>query len=355
MNHNNESNEVKEPKYKKRSLMGSLIKTGLSILTAASIYSGLYKIDQTEQAVITQFGKPIKIVLNPIKDDIGIKLKEKYGKEDIQIDEGPGLKLKIPFIQKVKRYDRRLLRWNGSREEIPTKDKKYIWVDETARWYIQDPLQFLRTVGMEAQAHSRLDDIIDAATRNSITNRDLIEIVRTDNRKTEVTEEELRETLNVGHVTEGRPKIVKEITENSKRDCEKYGIGIHSEGILIKGLTYVKSVKIAVEERMIAERERIAERYISEGEGEYERIMGEKEKDVKEIRSAAYKTERETEGVADAEAVKIYADGFSKNPEFYKFTRTLALYEESLNGSRLIIGTDNPLLELMKNPEIKED
>lgn len=344
----NEREEINEERVKKKSLTGSLIKAGVVTLGIITGISALYKIDQTEQAVITQFGKPVKVILNHIEEAWGDEVKETYEKEELSIDEGPGLKVKLPFIQNVRRYDRRLLRWNGYPEEIPTKDKKYIWIDATARWYIKDPLKFLRTVGTEEQAHARLDDIIDAATRNAITKMDLIEIVRTDNRGMQVAEEELRETIKVGKVYEGRPKIVKEITETSRENCREYGIDIHSEGILIKGLTYVESVKEKVEDRMIAERKRIAERYLSEGQGEYERIQGMKEKDVKEIRSEAYKTARKIEGEADRKAVKIYADAYNKDTYFYRFIKTLEVYEKSLSGSRLIIGTDNPLLELMK-------
>jgi membrane protease subunit HflC len=142
-----------------------------------------------------------------------------------------------------------------------------------------------------------------------------------------VAEEELRETTKVSQVTEGRPKIVAEITEASRKDCEKYGIGIHSSGVLIKGLTYVQDVKTKVEDRMIEERLRISKKHISEGEGEYEKIMGDKERDVKTILSEAYKTVKEIEGAADANATQIYAEGFGTDPDFYRFWKTLELYD----------------------------
>jgi membrane protease subunit HflC len=321
--------------------------------------SSMYVVDQTEQAVITQFGKPVRVIINPIegrdKDKILTELRQKYEKEGIAVAEGAGLRLKIPFIQSVREFERRLLRWNGYPEQIPTKDKKYIWVDCTARWNIKDPLQFLRSIGTEEQAHARLDDIIDSSTRNSITKRDLIEIVRTDNREMSVAEEELRETIRVGQVSEGRPKIVAEITEASRKACEEYGIGIHSSGVLIKGLTYVQDVKEKVEDRMIEERQRIAKKYTSEGEGEYEKIMGDKEREVKTILSEAYKTAKEIEGVADANATEIYAKAFGKDPDFYRFWKTLELYEEHLGGekTRLILGTDNKLLEMIKGGTLK--
>jgi len=326
----------------------------LLVVLVIFLSASMYVVDETEQAVVTQFGKPVRVVVNPIegrdKDKVLAELKDKYGKEGIAVAEGAGLRFKIPFIQNVREFERRLLRWNGYPEQIPTKDKKYILVDSTARWYIKDPLQFLRSVGTEEQAHARLDDTIDSSTRNSITKRDLIEIVRTDNREMRVAEEELQETTQVGYVSEGRPKIVAEITDASKRACEEYGIGIHSSGVLIKGLTYVQEVKQKVEDRMIEERQRIAKKYISEGDGEYESIMGDKEREVKTILSEAYKTAKEIEGAADAEATEIYAKTFGRDPDFYRFWKTLELYEQYVGGekTRLILGTDNPLLEIMK-------
>jgi len=331
----------------------------LAVIAAIVLSSLLYVVDQTQQALVTQFGKPVRVIINPIegpkKEAILKKLRDQYAKEGISVAEGAGLRLKIPFIQNVKRFERRLLRWNGYPEQIPTKDKKYIWVDSTARWYIEDPLLFFRSVGTEEQAHARLDDIIDSSTRNSITKRDLIEVVRTDNREMRVAEEELRETTEVGQVKEGRPKIVAEITEASRKACEEYGISIHESGVLIKGLTYVQDVKDKVEERMKEERQRIAKKYTSEGEGEFEKIMGDKERDVKTIMSEAYKTAQEIEGEADAKATEIYAKAYSKDPEFYRFWKTLELYEHSLGSekTRLILGTDNPLLEIMKGNLIK--
>jgi len=343
--------------------MGRIITIVFLIVIIIVLSSSMYIVDQTQQAVVTQFGKPVRVVINPIEgrrtQETLTRLKDKYAKEGIAVAEGAGLRFKVPFIQSVQKFERRLLRWNGNPEQIPTKDKKYIWVDSTARWYIEDPLQFLRSVGtIEEQAHTRLDDIIDSSTRNSITKRDLIEIVRTDNRDMRVAEEELRETIKVGQVTEGRPKIVAEITETSRKSCEEYGIGIHSSGVLIKGLTYVQEVKLKVEDRMIEERLRIAKKYTSEGEGEFEKIMGDKEREVKTILSGAYKTAKEIEGAADAKATKIYAEGFGIDPDFYRFWKTLELYEQYIGGAktRLILGADNPLLELIKGEilQIKE-
>jgi len=326
----------------------------LIVVLVLVIIASVYIVDQSEQAVVTQFGKPVKVIINPIEgvkaEAIQQRLKQKYDDEGIAVSMGAGLRMKIPFIQQVKKFERRLLRWNGYPEQIPTKDKKYIWVDSTARWYIEDPLQFLRSVGTQEQALARLDDIIDSSTRNSITKRDLIEVVRTDNRPMRVAEEELQETTKVSELTEGRPVIVKEITDVSRKSCEEYGIGIHEGGVLIKGLIYVDEVKQEVEGRMIEERLRIAKKYTSEGEGEYERIMGDKERETRTILSEAYKSAREIEGAADAESTQIYANTYEKDPEFYRFLKTLELYETSIAAqkTKLILGTDNPLFELIK-------
>lgn len=338
---------------KHQSLFRLLIEMLIVVLVLVAIAS-VYIVDQSEQAVVTQFGKPVKVIINPIEgvkaEGIQQRLKQKYDDEGIAVSMGAGLRIKIPFIQQVKKFERRLLRWNGYPEQIPTKDKKYIWVDSTARWYIEDPLQFLRSVGTQEQALARLDDIIDSSTRNSITKRDLIEVVRTDNRPMRVAEEELQETTKVSELTEGRPVIVKEITDTSRKSCEEYGIGIHEGGVLIKGLIYVETVKDKVEDRMIEERLRIAKKYTSEGEGEYERIMGDKERELRTILSEAYKSAREIEGAADAEATQVYANTYEKDPEFYRFIKTLELYENSIAGqkTKLILGTDNPLFELIK-------
>ena len=336
---------------------GPVVSVAAVVLIALAVIvvsASVYTVDETEQAVVTQFGKPVRVIINPIegsrKEGVVERLRAEYAKEDISVGEGAGMRFKMPFIQSVRKFERRLLRWNGYPEEIPTKDLKYIWVDSTARWYIEDPLLFFRTIGTQEQAHGRLDEIINPNTRNSITKRDLIEVVRTDNRDMEVEAEELRETTEVAEVKEGRPKIVAEITAASRKRCAAYGISIHESGVLIKGLIYREDVKENVELRMIEERLRIAMKYTSEGEGKFEEIMGNKERDVKIILSKAYKEAKEIEGVADANATKIYAKAFSKDPEFYKFWKTLELYEDAIGSekTKLILGTDNPLFELMK-------
>lgn len=336
--------------------VGVVVLVGIAVIILSA---SLYTVDETEQAVITQFGKPVRVIINLIEgereEEVLARLKADYAKEGISVAEGAGLRFQIPFIQKVKKFERRLLRWNGLPEQIPTLDKRYIWVDTTARWYIEDPLLFFRSVGTLEQAHGKLDDIINSSTKNSIAKRDLIEIVRTDNREMIVEEDELRETTQVGQVKEGRSKIVAEITATSRKACREYGINIHQSGVLIKGLTYIEDVKVKVELRMSEERLRIAKKYTSRGEGQYAKIMGEKERDVKILLSEAYKEAKGIEGVADANATKTYAEAYSKDPDFYKFLKTLELYEKAIGSSqtKLILGTDNPLFELLKGDILK--
>jgi len=338
--------------------LGKMIKKRLAgLVVGATIaltgYSSFYTVDQTQQAIVTQFGNPVRVILNQgeIRDsERKVKeLKEKYQQLGISVAEGAGLRFKIPYIQSVTKFDKRLLRWNGYPEQIPTADKKYIWIDTTARFYIEDPLKFLNTVGTEEQAHGRLDDIIDASTRNSITSRNLIEAVRTDERKMRV-EVGLEETVPYEQVKEGRTKIVEEITRDADKICrEKYGVRVHEEGVLIKGISYVDEVKESVEKRMMAERQRIAKKYISEGEGEAQKIMGDKDREVRTVLSEAYRTAKGIEGKADAQATEIYARAFNKDPQFYQFIRTLQLYEEGIGkDTKLIIGTDNPLFRMIK-------
>lgn len=330
------------------------VRAGIYTLAAITAFSSCYTVDESEQAVVTRFGQPVRVVINPLEGQDQDLMIEKAitscKDEGISYSVGAGLKFKLPYIDSVQGIDRRLLRWNGEPEQIPTKDKRYLWVDTTARWNVEDPLEFYRTVGSEQQAQARLDDIIDSSVRNSVTQRDLISIVRTDNREMVVAEEELKDSINVGSIKEGREHMLQEIIADSDKSCNAYGIGIIEKGVLIKGINYTEKVKTSVEDRMIEERLRIAEKYTSEGEGEYLKIMGDKEREVKRITSEAYKESEEIRGAADAQAVKIYANSFGQDPEFYKFSKTLDLYKTSIGGegTRLILGTDNPLWSLMK-------
>jgi membrane protease subunit HflC len=339
----------------------------LGVIGALTINSAVYRINQTEQAVITQFGKPVKVIVNPVEtgseerrdivQNIQKEIDEYAKKEGTKAPQlstsGAGLKVKLPFIEKVKRFDRRLLEWDGFPEQIPTKDKKYLFVDTTARYYIDDPLRFYRTVGGdEERASGKLDDIIDSVVREQISRRDSIESVRSTNRKMEVSDKELEETVKVDNILEGRDELFKKITLEVRKQCETYGM--HVVDVMAKRLIYVDEVKKSIEDRMIAERERIKQKYLSEGDGEAQRIMGEKEREVNRIRSEAYKKAEDIKGKADAEATKIYADTFNLDPGFYKFIKSLEVLKENAKGTTLVLDKDNPLFKYLGREEIKK-
>ncbi|HDN85254.1 MAG TPA: protease modulator HflC, partial [Candidatus Aerophobetes bacterium] len=268
--------------------------------------SALYVVDETQQVVITEFGQPV-------------------GKPITRA----GLYVKKPFIQKVNYFDKRLLVWDGVPTQIPTRDKKYIWVDTTARWRIVDPLKFLQSVGSERGAQARLDDIIDSATRDKITSYPLAEIVRNSNREFVTTEVFIQKEEEITNIKKGREAISREILKEAAKLVPQYGIELVD--VRIKRLNYVEDVRKKVYTRMISERKRVAEQYRSEGMGKKAEIEGMREKELQKITSEAYKKAEIIKGQADAKATKIYADAFSKDPEFYSFLRTLESYQDTLN------------------------
>jgi len=278
-----------------------------------------YIIEEGKQAIITQFGQPIG---DPVTSS--------------------GLHLKIPFIQKITGFEKRILEWDGYPNEIPTKDKRYIWIDTTARWKIVDALKFFKTVANERGAHAILDGIIDAAVRDAVTSQNSIEIVRSSNRL--LQERELRqedEFIDEGAlatITMGREKIRKEIVEKAQGDLgTRYGIELID--VRIKRVNYIEKVRLNVYERMIAERKRAAEQFRSEGRGIRAEIEGKTEKELKQILSEAYKKSQVIKGKADAESTKIYADAYNKDPEFFSFLKTLETYSATVDKNTTIILT----------------
>jgi len=296
------------------------------ILGLIVLASGLYKVHMTEQVIITRFGKPVG---DPINE--------------------PGLHWKRPFVEKVNRFEKRILEWDGDPNQIPTKDKKYIWVDTFARWRIVDPLKFFQSVRNEMGAHARLDDIIDAATRDSLTAHVLLEVVRNSNREMSMAEEEMQLAEEVkAPIQWGREKINHQILERASQMVPQYGIELID--VRIKHINYVEEVRAKVYERMISERTRIAEKYRSEGQGKKAEIEGQMEKELQKITSEAYRKAQEIKGQADAEATSIYAEAYNKDPEFYSFLNTLETYKETLDeDSWLILTTDSDYLKYLKN------
>lgn len=298
------------------------------VIAVFLVYNSAYVVDETEQVVITQFGR---ITGEPKKT--------------------PGLRFKIPFIQNANMFNKNLLEWDGDPGQIPTLDKTFIWVDTFARWKIVDPVLFFQTVNNRFNAIGKLNDIIDPAVRNFITSYRLIEAVRTSNRELGVDEigleegdKDKRETYAI---TFGREKITKGIMEQAQPKLAQFGIELVD--VKIKRINYVESVRKSVYDRMIAERNQIAEKFRSEGRGEARKIIGEKERDLKKITSEAYKVAQKLKGKADAEATKIYAKAYGMDPEFYSFTRTLEIYNEALDDkTSLILSTDSEFLKYLK-------
>ena len=287
----------------------------VAVIVVLIVLAGtLYTVDETKQVIITQFGEPI-------------------GKPITRA----GLHIKKPFIQKANYFEKRLLTWDGSPTQIPTKDKKYIWVDSTARWRIVDALKFLQTVGAERIAHGRLDDIIDSATRNQITSHLLYELVRNSEREFVQTELGVGPAEEVGEVKLGREKITRMILEEAAPAMPQYGIELVD--IRIKRLNYVEEVREKVYARMISERRLVAEEYRSEGHGKKAEIEGMREKEFKKITSEAYRKAQEIKGKADAEATAVYAEAYNKDPEFYSFLKTLDTYRETLDEETWLVLT----------------
>jgi len=290
--------------------------------------SALYTVSETQQVVITQFGKPKRVV------------------------QEAGLHFKIPIIEQVNYYEKRILEWDGNPKEIQTSEKRLIWVDCFARWRIGDPLLFRTAVGREEIAQGNLDDIINGAVRNQIANHALLDAVRTTDREMKVMEGlEGERAGGVMRVEIGRDKIVEKVLLDAKPFAlEKYGIEIVD--IRIKRINYVEQVQRAVYERMIAERQQIATKFRSQGEGEAMEIEGRKEKEEKRILSEAYNKAEVIMGKADAEAIKIYAEAYSKDPEFYSFLETLKSYEANLGkGTVVILASDSDYLQYLKSWE----
>ena len=304
----------------------------LTLVVGFLVISGaLYTIDETQQVVITQFGEPM-------------------GRPMTQA----GLHFKVPFIQQANYFEKRILEWDGNPNQIPTKDKKYIWVDTTARWKIVDSLKFLQSVSNETGAHARLDDIIDSATRDSITSHNLVEIVRNTNRIIDEKPEGMdgdssdQISADIEQIELGRDAITRDIVQEAAIIVPQYGIELID--VRVKRINYVSDVQKKVFERMISERKRAAEKYRSEGQGKKAEIEGQTGKELKEISSEAYKVAEEIKGNADAEAISIYADAYNRDPEFYSFLKTLDTYKNTIDkDTTIILTTDSEYLDYLKN------
>ncbi|MCH6199133.1 protease modulator HflC [Aquiflexum sp. LQ15W] len=304
----------------------TLILVFLAILLY-TIYSSIFILDETKQAIVTLFGKPV-------------------GEPRTEA----GLNFKIPYFHKVQYFDKRYLEWDGSRNQVPTKDKKFIFVDTYARWQITNPLQFFIRLRDERSAQSRLDDILDGETRNAVASHDLLDLVRSSNRDPEITEEFMEQIEILEDISVGRAQIEKIVLEKANERTADLGVRVLD--FRFKRMNYVDEVRDRVYDRMISERNRIADQFRSEGQGEARKIEGNKEKDLAEIQSEAFKKAEEIKGRADAEATKIYAAAYNRSRQsvdFYKFIRSMESFEKSLDeNTTIILSSDSEFFRYLK-------
>jgi membrane protease subunit HflC len=308
----------------KKSLIGYII---VVVVVLFTISDTVFILDETQQAIVTQFGKPVG-----------------------EPRSTPGMNFKTPFIQKTQFFDKRYLEWDGNKNQVPTKDKKFIFVDTYARWQITNPLQFFIRLRDERSAQSRLDDILDGETRNAIASNELLDIVRSSNRDPEITEDFMEEIEILEDISVGRAAIEKIILEKANERCADLGVRILD--FRFKRMNYVDEVRDRVYDRMISERNRIADQFRSEGQGEARVIEGNKERDLALIQSEAYQKAEEIRGRADGEASEIYASVFNKNRQsidLYRFLRTMEAFEKSLDEkTSLVISSDSELFRYLK-------
>jgi membrane protease subunit HflC len=313
---------------------------GLLAVGAFASMNSIYTVSEVEQAIITQFGKPVG---DPVTT--------------------AGLKFKVPFIQDVNPIDRRVLEWDGNPSDMPTKDKLYISVDLFARWRITDPLQYFLRLRDERSAQSRLDDILGSETRNAVAKHELIEIIRTTKdrvplRDTLLTEAEREQDIgSLVPISKGRKLVEDEIFAAAAEKVRVFGIELLD--IRFKRINYNESVRPKIYERMISERRQIAERFLSEGNGEAARIRGNRVRDLNKIQSEAYRQVEEIRGVADAKATEIYARAYNQSPEsvaFYEFTRTMQAYKAMISeNTTMVLSTDSDLFKFLKGMDPASD
>ena len=299
------------------------------VLLLIAISGSLYVVNEKEQVVITQFGRPVGNAVTT-----------------------PGIQFKVPFIQKVNVFDKRYLEWDGDPNQVPTKDKKFIFVDTYARWQITDPLQFYKRLTNERGAQSRLDDILDGETRDYIANNNIEETVRNSNR-TPVMTDSISEPSSDSliKIFVGREKIEQRILKTANERAADLGIVILD--FKIKRLNYVEEVRDQVYKRMTSERFRIADKFRSEGQGEASKINGEKERELKSIQSVAFKKAEEIKGKADATAAAIYADAYNQSTlskSLYSFLKSMETFEKTFDEkTSIILSTDSEVYKFLKS------
>jgi membrane protease subunit HflC len=306
----------------KRPFLGGIVLLLILVIVAANSF---YVIREDKQVIITQFGRPVG---EPVVD--------------------AGLHFKVPFIQKVNEFEKRWLAWDGDANQMPTLDKRFIWVDTFARWRISDPLLFFQRVRDERGAQTRLDDILDGETRKAIANQKLIEVVRSSNREFRVPDELIAEEMQEAEeISIGREAIVKEILARSQEKTAEFGIELVD--VRFKRINYVDEVQRSVFDRMISERQKIRDKLRSEGQGRSAEIRGSKEKELKRIRSEAYRKAQEIRGAADSTATRVYADAYGRDQEFYAFMKTLESYRGTIGeDATVVLSTDGDFYRYLK-------
>lgn len=301
----------------------------LIVVLLVLLFSSAFIVREDQQVIITQFREPVG---DPINE--------------------PGLHFKVPFIQAAQFFDKRFLEWQGDPEELTTKDKVFIFVDVYARWRIRDPLLYFQRVRDERGAQSRLDDVLDGATRNAIARHNLLEVIRTSNREPVQDESGLADA-RFGEIQVGREKIREEILLAAQETTEDLGIDVLD--VQFRRINYSEKVEPSVFARMIAERKRIADRFRSEGQGEAASILGEMERELKRIESEAYRTAEEIRGRADAESTRIYAEAYDQSAQsrtFYEFLKSMETLEATIDAdTSLLLSTDGDFYRFLKSSE----
>jgi len=276
------------------------ILTGIGAILVFLGFTSIFIVDETEQVVVLQFGKPVRIITEP------------------------GLHMKVPFpIQEKNVFDNRLLEYDSPPEEILSKDKKSLIVDNYVRWKIVDPLQFLRTVQAIPTALSRMDDIVYSELRRELGTHDMVEII-----------------------TENREELMEKVTVASNRSTRDYGIEVVD--VRIRRVDLPSQNEESIYARMDAERKRQANKFRSEGEEEAQKIRATTDRDKTIILADAYKQAERIRGEGDAKAVEVYADAYSADPKFYEFVRTLDAYKKIIDDkTMLVLPSDSRLFKLL--------
>tara|TARA_B100000809_G_C15140796_1_gene533250 strand:- start:19903 stop:20838 length:936 start_codon:yes stop_codon:yes gene_type:complete len=304
----------------------SILITAIVILTLIGLNSSVFTVQEKDQVIITQFGKPVGEAITT-----------------------PGMHFKLPLMQEANYFEKRVMEWNGDPNQVPTKDKKFIFVDTYARWHITDPLQFFKRLTNERGAQSRIDDILDGDTRDFIANNDIEETVRTSNRVPESSDTDIIGD-SLAKIYVGRDKIQKMILESANEQTADLGIEILD--FRFKRINYVQEVQDQVYERMKSERFRIADKFRSEGQGEASRINGEKERELKNIQSIAFRDAEMIKGKADATAASIYAEAYNKSNQsrkLYEFLKSMETFEKTFDEkTSIFISTDSQLYKYLK-------